>query len=280
MSRKFPSWGRTLLTLMVPLVAVLWMVPLAWIVAAGLRPSDDVVGTFRSLGWQTFIPDPATLDNLTSIATGSLGRAIINSLVVAGATVALGLAVSALAAYALTAYRFRGQGVVFGLIVLTFMIPFEALAIPLADAARSANLENTYLGLILPGVGNGLAIFLLRQFYLDVPIELSEAAAIDGAGKLRVLWKVYVPLTWPAMVGAGIIIFVFQWQAYLWPLLVTTNPSMDVGAVALARLFGQYGVDWGPLFAGAAVLCLVPAVILLVFQRSFTESVAGSAVKG
>ncbi len=280
MSRELPSWGRTLLAVMVAAVAVLWMVPLAWIVSAGLRPSDDVVGTFRSLGWQTFVPEPATLENLTSIATGSLGRAIINSLVVAGATVALGLAVSALAAYALTAYRFRGQGVVFGLIVLTFMVPFEALAIPLADAARTANLENTYLALILPGVGNGLAIFLLRQFYLDVPIELSEAAAIDGAGKLRVLWKVYVPLTWPAMVGAGIIIFVFQWQAYLWPLLVTTNPSMDVGAVALARLFGQYGVDWGPLFAGAAVLCLVPAAILLVFQRWFTESVAGSAVKG
>lgn len=280
MGRRFPSLGRTLLALLVPIVAVLWMVPLVWIVSAGLRPSDDVVGAFRTLGWQTFIPEPATVDNLIAIATGSLGRAIINSLVVAGATVALGLVVSAMAAYALTAYRFRGQGIVFSLIVLTFMVPFEALAIPLADAARAANLENTYVGLILPGVGNGLAIFLLRQFYLDIPVELSEAAAMDGAGKFRVLWKIYVPLTWPAMVGAGIIIFVFQWQAYLWPLLVTTKPSMDVGAVALARLFGQYGVDWGPLFAGAAVLCLVPAIILLVFQRSFTESVAGSAVKG
>ena len=125
-----------------------------------------------------------------------------------------------------------------------------------------------------------MAIFLLRQLYLDIPRELAEAAAIDGAGKWRVLWKIYVPLTWPAMVGAGIIIFVFQWQAYLWPLLVTTNPSMDVGSVALARLFGQYGVDWGMLFAGAAVLCLVPAIILLVFQRTFTESVVGSAIKG
>ena len=280
MGRLIPSWGRVCLAVAVPLVAVLWMVPLAWIVSAGLRPSDDVVGSFRTLGWQTFIPDPATLENLAAIATGSLGRAIVNSLVVAGSTVALGLVVSAMAAYALTAYRFRGQGLVFGLIVLTFMVPFEALAITLADIARAANLQNTYVGLILPGVGNGLAIFLLRQFYLDIPVELSEAAAIDGAGKWRVLWKIYVPLTWPAMVGAGIIIFVFQWQAYLWPLLVTTNLSMDVGAVALARLFGQYGVDWGPLFAGAAVLCLVPAIILLVFQRSFTESVAGSAVKG
>ncbi len=280
MRRELPRWGRLPLAILVPVISVLWLAPLVWIVVAGLRPTADIVGSFQTLDWQTFFPESVTAENLVSITTGTMGRAIINSLVVAGATVALGLVVSAMAAYALTAFRFRGRGFVFGLIVLTFMVPFEALAIPLADAARSADLDNTFIGLILPGVGNGLAIFLLRQFYLDIPRELAEAAAIDGAGKWRVLWKIYVPLTWPAMVGAGIIIFVFQWQAYLWPLLVTTNPSMDVGSVALARLFGQYGVDWGMLFAGAAVLCLVPAIILLVFQRTFTESVVGSAIKG
>ncbi len=280
MRRELPRWGRLPLAILVPVISVLWLAPLVWIVVAGLRPTADIVGSFQTLDWQTFFPESVTAENLVSITTGTMGRAIINSLVVAGATVALGLVVSAMAAYALTAFHFRGRGFVFGLIVLTFMVPFEALAIPLADAARSADLDNTFIGLILPGVGNGLAIFLLRQFYLDIPRELAEAAAIDGAGKWRVLWKIYVPLTWPAMVGAGIIIFVFQWQAYLWPLLVTTNPSMDVGSVALARLFGQYGVDWGMLFAGAAVLCLVPAIILLVFQRTFTESVVGSAIKG
>lgn len=280
MSYDLPRWGRVGLTVLVPVVAVMWLVPLAWIAAAALRPSADVVRSFRSLGWNTFIPQSVTSDNLVSIATGSLGRAIVNSLIVATATVALGLAVSVAAAYALTAFRFRGRGLVLASVVLAFMVPFEALAIPLADAARTVGLDNTYLGLILPGVGNGLAIFLLRQFFLDIPDALAEAASIDGAGPWRVLWHVYLPLTRPGMVGAGIIIFVFQWQAYLWPLLVTTDPSMDVGPVALARLFGQYGVDWGMLFAGAAALCLVPAIILLGFQRQFVESVAGSAVKG
>ena len=280
MHLELPRWGRVLLIALVPLVSVVWLAPLAWTVAAGLRPSDDLVRSFSGLGRHTFIPESVTVDNLASIAGGTLGRAIANSLIVSTATVVLGLAVSTLAAYALSAFRFRGRGLVLSAVVLTFMVPFEALAIPLADAARTAGLENTYLGLILPGVGNGLAIFLLRQFFLDVPRELAEAASVDGAGPWRVLWHVYMPLTWPAMVGAGIIIFVFQWQAYLWPLLVTTDPSMDVGSVALARLFGQYGVDWGMLFAGAAVLCLVPAVILLAFQRTFAESVVGSAVKG
>ncbi len=280
MRRELSRWGRVPLVVLVPVVSILWLAPLAWTVAAGLRPSEDVFRSFRSLSWRTFIPDSVTIDNLTSITGGTLGRAIGNSLIVAGATVVVGLVMSAMAAYALTAFRFRGRGVVFAVVVLAFMVPFEALAIPLADAARTVGLDNSYIGLILPGLGNGLAIFLLRQFYLDIPGELAEAASIDGAGAWRVFWHVYVPLTGPAMVGAGIIIFVFQWQAYLLPLLLTTNPSMDVGSVALARLFGQYGVDWGLLFAGAAVLCLVPAVILLAFQRTFTASIVGSAVKG
>ena len=193
MRRELPRWGRLPLAILVPVISVLWLAPLVWIVVAGLRPTADIVGSFQTLDWQTFFPESVTAENLVSIATGTMGRAIINSLVVAGATVALGLVVSAMAAYALTAFRFRGRGFVFGLIVLTFMVPFEALAIPLADAARSADLDNTFIGLILPGVGNGLAIFLLRQFYLDIPRELAEAAAIDGAGKWRVLWKIYVP---------------------------------------------------------------------------------------
>ena len=280
MRRDLPRWGRIPLVVLVPAVSILWLAPLAWTVAAGLRPSDDVFRSFRTLTWRTFIPDAVTADNLAEIAGGTLGRAIGNSLIVAGATVVLGVLMSAMAAYALTVFRFRGRGLVFALVVLAFMVPFEALAIPLADTARSVGLDNSYIGLILPGLGNGLAIFLLRQFYLDIPRELAEAASIDGAGAWRVFWHVYLPLTGPAMVGAGIIIFVFQWQAYLLPLLLTTDPAMDVGSVALARLFGQYGVDWGMLFAGAAVLCLVPAIILLAFQRTFTESVVGSAIKG
>ena len=280
MRLDMPRWGRMPLVVLVPVVSILWLAPLAWTVASGLRPGADVFRSFRGLSWRTFIPDAVTADNVAEIADGTLGRAIGNSLIVAGATVALGVLISAMAAYGLTAFRFRGRGFVFALIVLAFMVPFEALAIPLADSARSVGLDNSYIGLILPGVGNGLAIFLLRQFYLDIPVELAEAASIDGAGAWRIFRHVYLPLTGPAMVGAGIIIFVFQWQAYLLPLLITTDPSMDVGSVALARLFGQYGVDWGMLFAGAAILCLVPAIVLLVFQRTFTESVVGSAVKG
>jgi putative chitobiose transport system permease protein len=271
---------RILLGLLMALLALAWLAPLVWTVTSGLRPSAEIFAYTGNLGWRTFLPTAPTADNVHVVLAGPLGRAVANSVLVAVGTVVCGVVVSAMAAYGLTAFEFRGRGLVLGVIVLTFMVPFEALAIPLAAATRSAGLENTWVALILPGVGNGLAIFLLRQFFLEIPRELAEAAEVDGAGPWRVFRHVYLPLSMPALVGAGIVIFVFQWQAYLWPLLVTTDPSMDVGPVALARLFGQYGVDWGALFAAASLLCLVPAVILLVFQRSFVESITGSAVKG
>jgi len=122
---------------------------------------------------------------------------------------------------------------------------------------------------------------MLRQFFLGVPTELSEAARIDGASWARIFWKVYVPLSVPALISAGLIIFLFQWQAYLWPLLVTTDRSMDVGSVAIARFFGQsYDADYGLIFAAAAVLSAVPAVLLLYFQRHFVTSAASSGLKG
>lgn len=280
MKLEMPRAARIALAATMPLLAVLWLTPLVWTVTSGLRPTEDVFRYAEPLQWRTFIPDAVTWANTAAIGTGPIGRAILNSLVVATLTVVFGTLISAMAAYALTAFRFRFRGFVLGAVVLAFIIPFEALAIPLAAVTRTAGLENTFIALVLPGLGNGLAIFLLRQFFLDIPGELAEAAALDGAGAWRVFRHVYLPLSRPALIGAGIILFVFQWQAYLWPLLVTSDPSMDVGSVALARLFGQYGVDWGALFAGASILCLVPAAILLIFQRSFVASVTGSAVKG
>jgi len=173
MRLDMPRWGRAPLVVLVPVFAILWLAPLAWTVASGLRPANAVFQSFRGLDWRTFIPDAVTAENVAAVAHGTLGRAILNSLIVAGATVAVGVLISAMAAYGLTAFRFRGRGFV------------------------------SYIGLILPGVGNGLAIFLLRQFYLDIPAELAEAASIDGAGAWRVFRHVYLPLTGPAMVGAG-----------------------------------------------------------------------------
>jgi putative chitobiose transport system permease protein len=194
-------------------------------------------------------------------------------------TVIIGLAVSAAAAFGLSAVRFRGQAVLFGMVVLSFLIPFDAIAIPLATLFRDWSLQNTYAGLILPGLGHGVAIFLLRQFFLAIPADLVEAARIDGLGWFGVFVRLYLPLSRPALVGAGLTLFLFQWQAYVWPLLIGTDSSHQLGPIALANMRGQFSIDYGGLLAGSIVLTVIPLIFILWFQRHFTRSIATTGLK-
>jgi multiple sugar transport system permease protein/putative chitobiose transport system permease protein len=135
------------------------------------------------------------------------------------------------------------------------------------------------VALIVPGVANGLAIFLLRQFFLGIPTDLAEAARVDGMGWWGIFWRIYLPLSRPALVSAGILIFVFQWHAYLWPLLIATTPHLIVAPVALASFAGQFDVDFGQMFAGATLTAAVPMVVVLALQRYFTHSLAATGGK-
>lgn len=253
------------------LVGLAFALPLLWALSSSLRGTGN-------LG-NSLIPADPTLANYLALLTGGFGRAIANSLLVALATVLIGLAISAAAAFGLSAIRFKGQGVLFGLVVLSFLIPFDAIAIPLATLFRDWNLQNTYAGLILPGLGHGLAIFLLRQFFLAIPTELVEAARIDGLGWFGVFARLYLPLSRPALVSAGLTLFIFQWQAYVWPLLIGTDTAHQLGPIALANMRGQFTIDYGQLFAGSVVLTVIPLAIILRFQRQFTQSIATTGLK-
>ena len=272
---------RGLLVIIALLISIAFAWPLWWIAVSSIRPSEDALKYISPFELRTLIPDQLSAENYINLFTGPFLRAITNSLIVAIVGVLVGLVISATAAYVFATARFKGRDVLFAVLVFSFMIPFEVLAIPLSSTVRDLGLENTYIALILPGLANGLAIFMLRQFFLGVPDELSEAARIDGASWARIFWKIYVPLSVPALISAGLIIFLFQWHAYLWPLLVTTDRTMDVGSVAIAQFFGQsYDADYGLIFAAAAVLSLIPALLLLYFQRHFVTSAASSGLKG
>lgn len=278
--RRHLADTRVWLFLALLIVSILTLAPLVWMAAASLRPSAEIFASMDPPGWSTFFPSHIDLSSLTAVLTGPLLRATVNSLIVTFVTVALGLVINSMAAFALSVLQVKGRAVVFTVVVLSFMVPFDAVAIPLAEITRSVGLDNTYLALILPGVGNGLAIFLLRQFFLGVPISLAEAARLDGANMWIVYRRIYLPLSSNAMIGAGLILFLFQWQAYMWPLLVTSDPTMDVGAISLARLFGQYGVDWGVVYGGATLLTIIPTLVVLYFQRQLIGSLATAGTKG
>ena len=272
---------RAVLTVLAALLGIAFAAPFVWIAITSARPPEEAIRYVSPFQWRTLVPSELTLDNYIELFSGPFLRAIGNSLLVSVVSVVVGLVVAAAAAYVFATVEFRGRNLLFALLVFSFMVPFEVLAVPLSSAVRDLGLANTYLALILPGLGNGLAVFLLRQFFLGIPPELSEAATLDGASWASIFWRVYVPLSGPALISAGLIIFLFQWQAYLWPLLITTDRSMDVGSVAIARFFGQsYDANFGLIFAAAAVLSLVPAALLLRFQRYFIESAAKTGLKG
>lgn len=261
------------------LVGLAFALPLLWMLASSLRSTDEIFSTLSQLSWRMLVPEQVILENYAALFQGQFARAVANSVLVTAVTVVLGLVISALAAFALSVMRFRGAKAVFSIVVLSFLIPFDAIAIPLATLFRDWGLANTYTGLILPGLANGFAIFLLRQFFLDIPGELAEAARVDGLGWWGILWKIYLPLSRPALIGAGFTLFLFQWGAYLWPLLAGTSPDKVLGPIALANLSGQFEVDFGAIFAGSVLLTLVPLVLLLFFQKQFTQSLAATGSK-
>ncbi|GAA1846397.1 carbohydrate ABC transporter permease [Agromyces salentinus] len=267
-------------TLLAWLAAIGFALPLLWMLAGSFRTGTDIFTNLYPLSWKLFIPTEVTFDNYATLMVGEFGLSVANSIFVTAVTVIVGLLICAMAAFALSILRFRGAAFVFALVVLSFLVPFDAIAVPLANLFRTWNLDNSYLGLILPGLANGFAIFVLRQFFMNIPLELAEAARVDGLGWWGIFWRIYLPLSKPALIGAGFTLFLFQWGAYLWPLMIGTEPSKVLGPIALANLAGQFEVDFGAIFAGAFLLTLVPLILLLIFQRQFTESLASTGTKG
>jgi putative chitobiose transport system permease protein len=270
------SLGRWVLA---AVIALLFLLPLWWTVVSALRPQSETFDSLSDVSVWTLIPRTPTLNNLSRLFAGDFARALFNSALVTLLTLVIGLAISATAAFALAVLDFPGRAAIFGVMVVSFLIPFDAIAIPLSSIFRDAGLQNSYAALILPGIGNGFAVFLLRQFFLGIPRELTEAARVDGLGWWRVFWYIFLPLSRPALIGAGLILFVFQWQSYLWPLLIAPDPSMRVAPVAIAQFAGEHGVDFGLVFAGAVMTAVVPLLVLLFFQRYFTQSLAATGGK-
>lgn len=271
--------GRTVLTALAVLISLTFMLPVVWLLASTFRTATETFASSSPLSWAVLWPQEATMVNLHSALDNGFLVNLSNSLIVAAVTVMIGLLISAMAAFALAVIPFPGSGITFSIIVLSFLVPFEAIAIPLSRSFADWGLTNSLPSLILPGLGNGLAVFTLRQFFLGVPTSLAEAAHIDGAGWFRIFRSIYLPLCKPALIGAGLILFLFQWQAYLWPILVTSQQEFDVAPVAIAKSFGAFTTDYGRVFAETAILAIIPAIVLLLLQRYFVTSVASTGTK-
>ena len=262
------------------LVCILFILPLWWALASSLRPLDDIFKYVSPFSWKAFVPDKITFAAYATIFTQKgYGMAVFNSVFVAGATVLLGLLINGFAGYAFAVLRFPGRNVLFFLIVLTFLVPFEAIAIPLYTVVRSIGWLDTYQGLIGPGVANGIVIFLFRQFFAQIPRELAESARLEGASWIGILFHIYLPLSKPVVISAALLIFLFQWESFLWPLIATRSENLKVIQVALAGFEERYVTLWNELFAATIIAALIPLIILLPLQRYYVQGVTAAATK-
>jgi multiple sugar transport system permease protein len=210
---------------------------------------------------------------------GQFLLAFANSTLVAIAVTAFQMATSALAGYALARLKFRGKQALLLIVLATLVIPFQLLVIPIFLVLKWGNLINTYGALILPTAVNGFGIFLLRQYFQTIPVELEEAATIDGANRLQILWKVMLPLARPALVTLFLFTFIAEWNDLFKPLVFTTRPELRTVQLALAEFQEQFTNNW-PLMMAAVTIATVPVMILfLIGQRQFIRGIAATGIK-
>lgn len=275
--RWFTSIGMHVLYV---LVSLFFLLPLYWALVSSFKPIDQIFGDTMPIGWRAFYPASLTVDAYVEIFTGkNYGVSVLNTFIVATATVLGGLFVAITAGFAFARFDFPGKNALFVLTVFTFMVPFEAIAIPLYDLIQQFGWLDTYQALIVPGIANGIAVFLFRQFFADIPSELVEAARLDGAGWLRVLFEIFLPLSKPVVVGASLLLFLFQWQSFLWPLIAVRSDQYKVIQVALSDFELEHYTLWNELFAATIIAAVIPLVLLLPLQRYYVQSVAGTGIK-
>lgn len=268
---------RALATFAALLISLLFALPFIWLVASAFRP---VTETFQaSVNIWTFLPRHWSLANFESAFNRGFTTNLLNSFWVTGCSAVVGTLLAVLAAFPLAVMRFPGRNGLFIVVVFAFMIPFEVVALPLTTVFSQLSLENTLTALIIPGLVHGLAIFNLRQFFLNIPREQLEAALLDGASWWRILFQIYLPMIRPAVIGAAMIMAMAQWNAWLWPSLIITDNSKQTGAVAIGLSDTAYTQDYGLSFAEVFILTLVPIILIFFGLRTFTRSLSYSSGK-
>ena len=275
--RRRRSWGQPLV---LALGAVVFLFPFYYMVIGSLQTQSDT-----SVGG-AFNVSSLTLDNYAQINSRvNLVRSLVNSGIFTGAVILSTVVLGVLAGYALARLHWRGKGTLFAVVLLVQVVPFQLLIIPLyVMIVRSYGLADTYLGMVLPFAINSTAVFVFRQFFLQLPEDLFSAARIDGASELRILRSIALPLVRPALLTVTLLTFIGPWNEFLWPFLVTKNASLQPLAVSLANYIttvaGRAANPYGAGLAGAVVLAAPAVALFVAFQRYFTSSDIGSGVKG
>ncbi len=274
----FSPWHLVL----IPATIVL-IFPFAWLIVTSIETPAEALHFPPIL-----IPHQVDFGNYPqALQAAPFGRFFINSTVVTVTTVISNLVLCSLAGYAFARYRFLGRGVLFVLIMVTLMVPFQVTMIPQFIITKWLGIHllsevgiNHIGALILPNAATAFGVFFLRQFFRTLPIEYEEAARVDGASRLKVLWRIVLPLSLPALSTLAALTFIDSWNSFLWPLIAITSNNQMTLPLGLATFQSQHSTEWTLLMAGN-VMSLAPMLLIFVFaQRYFVRSVAATGLAG
>lgn len=272
---KIRPWN-VVIHLFLILIGLVMLVPFVWMLFSSLKSTAEITKIPPS-----FLPDSFTnFANFETILTKyNFGIFFKNSVYYAVIKTAITIYVSCLVGYVLAKFRFRGRQVIFTLIIATMMIPWPATLIPNYQMMVWFNWLDTDLSIIYSAFTSAYGVFLMRQFSFSISDSLLEAARIDGAGEMRIFHRIAMPLMLNGIGALAIMIFLWEWDNYLWPYLMLSNPDKYTLPIGLAMTKGQFVADYGPMFAGITIVVLPVVVVYLLFQRSFIQGIALGGVK-
>ncbi len=277
---RLPARGRWLAALqlvLLLLLALAMLVPLLWLVSTSLKgPAENIFSSPPAL-----LPAQPSLEAYTRLfADQPMGVYLRNSAIVSGLAVLANLTFCALAAYPLARMRFAGRGLVLALVVATILIPFQVVMIPLYLLMVQIGLRNSLWALIIPQAATAFGIFLLRQSFLGVPVELEEAARSDGCSPLGEWWNVMIPAARADLITLAMFVFIGTWSDFLWPLVILDEPQLYTLPLGLQQLASSFSLDWRLVAAGSMVSILPVLLLFIALQRFILPNASGDAVKG
>jgi multiple sugar transport system permease protein len=273
-ARRIRRTKRGVLFSLATIVAFIQLFPLLWMVSGALKPADESNSA-------RLIPEHPTLSNFTDVFDRvPYGQYLFNSLLTSVAVSLLLVGFGSMAGYALARLRFPGRGPLFGMFFATLLVALPVIVVPLYQVVTRLELTDSYAGLILPVAFTAFPVFLMRQYYLQFPVELEEAADIDGAGYARRFVSVVLPLSRPMLASLGVLTFLLTWNSFLWPLTVAKSSDLWVVQVGIATFQSQYGGQYNLVMAASLVAAIPTLLLFLLLQRQIIASVKASGLKG
>lgn len=269
-------------TIVMALIALTVIFPVYWMIMSSFRTHEEIF-KYSTLSWQLFFPVHWTLDNYKDIfldASKPFGRYMLNTLFVAVIVTAAGLLVNSLAAFAFAKLRFPFKKVLLVVFLSSLVIPYEVIMIPQYLLIGDLNWMNSYQALIVPQIVWVFGIFMLIQFFADIPRDILDAARIDGAGWSLIYYKIVLPTAVPALITLGLMTFLNQWDSFLWPLVVINEDKKQVIQVAISSFQSLRNISWGKVLAATTISSVPILGVFLLLQKYYVQGITMSGVKG